>query len=285
MRFWKRALLILLSITAVSAAVVYAFRAPIGAAIFERAVDRNLGRDRIAELPDGLHVFVCGSGSPFADPNRFGPCLGVLAGDRPFVFDVGSGGARRLGAMGFPVDRLEAIYLTHLHSDHFDGLGELLLGAWIIGGRTEPMPIRGPFGVQQLADGLRQAYAIDKTYRVLHHGEEVAAPSGFGGAGQAIKADYVLEDGDLKISAFAVDHSPIEPAFGFRIEYKGRSIVISGDTAYDERLVAAAKDADLLLHEALQTRMTRVMGRAFAARGNERLAKVAKDIEDYHTTP
>ena len=285
MTFLKRALIGLALIAVVAAGAAYAFREPITWAIFERAAERNLTRDRVAELPDGLHVFICGSGAPFADPNRFGACVGVLAGQRAFVFDVGSGGGRRLGAMGFPIDRLEAVYLTHLHSDHFDGLGEVLLGAWILGERKEPMPLRGPFGVHQIAEGLHQAYSIDKTYRILHHGTDVISPDGFGAEGSAIKADYVLEEDDLRIAAFAVDHSPIEPAFGFRIDYKGRSVVISGDTTYDARLITAAKGADLLLHEALQPEMTRVMGRVVAENGQQHLVKIFKDIEDYHTTP
>ena len=148
---------------------------------FNRGVERNAGVDRSASLEDGLHVYICGSGSPMADATRVGPCLGILAGDRAFVFDAGSGSVRNLGTMGFPIGRLEGVYLTHLHSDHIDGLGELLLLSWIAGGRTSPTPISGPLGTERVVNGFNAAYQIDSTYRVAHHGTEVANPEGFGG--------------------------------------------------------------------------------------------------------
>ena len=109
---------------------------------FDKAIADNVGVDRSADLPDGIHVYVCGSGSPMPDADRAGPCLAVLAGRQGFVFDAGSGSIRKLGRMGFPMDRLQGAYLTHLHSDHIDGLGELLLQAWIAGSRGTPMSPR-----------------------------------------------------------------------------------------------------------------------------------------------
>ena len=106
------------------------FKTQIAMAGFKRAVAANVGRDASETLPDGLHVFVCGAGTPLPDPKRAGPCLAVLAGNHAFVFDAGSGGSRNLNRMGFPLGKVEGIYLTHLHSDHMDGLGELLMGEW-----------------------------------------------------------------------------------------------------------------------------------------------------------
>ncbi|MEL7541541.1 MAG: MBL fold metallo-hydrolase, partial [Pseudomonadota bacterium] len=128
---------------------------------FQRAVDQNAGVDRSAALPDGLHVYMCGTGSPMPDATRAGPCLGVLAGDRAFVFDVGSGGVRNLGSMGFPMARIDSVYLTHLHSDHIDGLGEFLLMSWMNGNRSEPTPVRGPIGTAEVVAGFNAAYRID----------------------------------------------------------------------------------------------------------------------------
>ena len=101
---------------------------------FAKSVSENIGIDRSAALEDGLHIYICGAGSPLPDPKRSGPCIGVLAGKQAFIFDAGTGGSRNLGAMGFPLGQTEQIFLTHLHSDHFDGLGEMLLGTWINGG-------------------------------------------------------------------------------------------------------------------------------------------------------
>lgn len=268
------------------------FRTPIAAALFERAVNTMAGVDRSAHLPDGIHVYLCGTGSPMPDAIRAGPCIGILAGQRAFVFDVGSGGVRNLGAMGFPMDRLESVYLTHLHSDHLDGLGELLTISWIAGSRTQPMPVRGPVGTSEVVAGFNMAYRLDSTYRVAHHGVQVANPAGFGGKADEISIPpgpygqyVVLDEGDLKITAIRVSHAPIEPAFGYRIDYKDRSVSISGDTVYQTRFVAASKGVDLMLHEALNKTMVTKIGAALSARGQANPATIFEDILDYHTDP
>ncbi len=264
----------------------------IGDAMFKRAAAENVGRDRSAELADGLHVFVCGSGSPMPDPSRAGPCVGVLAGRHALLFDAGSGGPRRLQRMGFPVGRLEKLYLTHLHSDHFDGLGELMLQAWVGGSRTTPLPIAGPEGVGEVVGGFNMAYRIDSTYRTAHHGSAVAKPAGFGGAAEVIplptgpgKTAVLLDEGDLKITVIAVDHAPVSPSFGYRIDYKDRSVVLSGDTVYSADLVAASKDVDLMLHEALKPEMVIEVRDAASNSKQPHIAKVMGDILDYHASP
>ncbi|MEO1174833.1 MAG: MBL fold metallo-hydrolase, partial [Myxococcota bacterium] len=244
--------------------------------------------DQSAKLEDGLHVYLCGTGGPMPDPKRGGPCVGILAGDRAFVIDAGSGGVRTLSLMGFPLARVETIYLTHLHSDHIDGLGELLLQVWLTGSRTAPVPVVGPAGTEQVVNGFRTAYLKDSSFRTAHHGTDVAPPSGFG----AIPSE-VTEDGDallvdqngLKIQFTPVTHSPAKPAFAYRFDYSGRSVAISGDTAYDERFVSLAKEADLMLHEALDPEMVETIGAALAKRGQANMSKVMYDILDYHTSP
>ncbi|MEY2758237.1 MAG: hypothetical protein RIR33_2015 [Pseudomonadota bacterium] len=274
------------------AAGTFLFQKQIGEAIFRQAVQDNVGRDRAAELPDGLHVFVCGSGSPMPEPLRAGPCLGLVAGDQVIVIDAGSGGPRRLARMGFPVGRIDKVYLTHLHSDHIDSLGELMLQAWVGGSRGQPLPIAGPQGVESVVAGFNAAYRIDSTYRTAHHGDKIANPAGFGGAAETIPAPVgpgrtaLLHDQDgVRITVIGVDHAPVEPAFGYRIDYKGRSVVISGDTTYSDELVSAAKDVDVLLHEALQPVMVAQMRDAAAAKGQANIAKIMGDILDYHASP
>jgi ribonuclease Z len=256
---------------------------------FNKRVAQNVGVDPTADLVDGLHVYICGAGSPLPDPLRSGPCTAVLAGDQAFVFDTGSGSARNLGPIGFPVGRTNAIVLTHLHSDHIDGLGEMLLGTWINGGRTTPTPVFGPKGTAQVVEGFNTAYRIDSTYRTAHHGADIADPNGFGAVATEIKmaGDSVIvwDSGDVKITAFKVSHEPIDPAFGYRIDYKDRSVVISGDTAYDPRIARAAKGVDVLLHEALNPDMVRTLEKGARANNSPRLAKIFFDIQDYHTSP
>lgn len=289
---WRLAALILVSLLGLAIASWFIFQRQIGEAMFRQAVAENIGRDRAAELPEGLHVFVCGSGSPMPDPERAGPCLGIVAGQRVFVIDAGSGGPRRLSRMGFPVGRIERIFLTHLHSDHIDSLGELMLQAWIGGSRRQPLPIAGPEGVEDVVAGFNAAYRIDSTYRTAHHGPGVADPAGFGGAADVIatpadqgKSAVLLDEGDLRVTVISVHHEPVSPAFGFRIDYKDRSVVVSGDTTYSAELVAASADVDVLLHEALNPRMVAEMRDAAAAKGVMNISKVMGDILDYHASP
>lgn len=258
---------------------------------FQRALDTSVGVDQSAALPDGLHAYVCGSGSPMPDADRAGPCIAVLAGQQAFVFDAGSGAIRKLMRMGFPVDKLQAGFLTHLHSDHIDGLGELLLQAWIGGSRGAPLPVYGPEGTGQVLAGLMSAYAIDKGYRVAHHGPATARPAGFGGAAQVLALPAgtdtmtAYDRGGVKITVIRVDHKPVAPAFAYRIDYKGRSLAISGDTVFSPTFNTAAKGVDVMFHEALNKDMVAALGAKLAERGRKDSAKIMADIPDYHASP
>ncbi|MDJ0920065.1 MAG: MBL fold metallo-hydrolase [Henriciella sp.] len=292
MRLWGRRLLIGALVLLVMAFVGFQlFKKQISWSLFTRVMETRLTDDPVQELSDGLHVYMCGTGSPMPS-QRAGACMGVLAGERGFIVDSGDGGWANLLQMGFPVGELEAVYLTHLHSDHIDGLGGLMLQAWVGGGRREPLPIRGPVGTADVVAGFNAAYRIDSTYRTAHHGPDIADPGGFGGRAEEIDLpigpggrEIILDEGDLTITAFAVDHSPVEPAMGFRIDYKDRSISISGDTIYDQRLIGASRDVDVLFHEALQPRMVKAMQEMAEQVGNKRIATIFHDILDYHTSP
>jgi ribonuclease Z len=256
---------------------------------FTRLLSANLGLDPSAELPDGLHIYVCGAGSPLPDPQRSGSCLGVLAGDKAFIFDAGSGGALNLGPMGFPLVRTEEVFLTHLHSDHFDGLGQMLLGTWINSKRTAPTPVSGPTGTAEIVAGFNTAYRIDSTFRTAHHGADIADPAVYGATAREITLDgdqqVVYDQGGVKITAFKVTHDPVTPAFGYRIDYKDRAVSISGDTAYDPRVAAASKDVDVLFHEALNMAMVETMEQIANRNGAPGIAQILFDIRDYHTSP
>jgi len=281
----------LVGVLVVGGLTLLAARDQLAQRAFDRAIEQNVGVDRSATLPDGINVYVCGSGSPMPDADRAGPCLAVLAGRDGFIFDAGSGSIRKLGRMGFPMDRLQGAYLTHLHSDHIDGLGELLLQAWIAGSRSAPLPVSGPAGTDQVIAGLRQAYTIDSGYRIAHHGPAVARPTGFGGTAQIItlpdgQASQVVYDRNgIKITAIRVIHDPVKPAFGYRLDYKGRSVAISGDTVYAPDFVAAARGADVMFHEALNAKMIGAMQAQLAKHGRKDQAKIMADIPGYHASP
>lgn len=292
MTWLKRSVIALAAIAVLAFAGFHLFKKQIATRLFERATAVQAGVDRSAALPDGLHVYLCGAGSPMPDATRAGPCIGVLAGERAFIFDVGSGGVRNLGSMGFPIARLQGVYLTHLHSDHIDGLGELLLIAWVGASRSEPLPVAGPVGTAEVVAGFNMAYRIDSTYRIAHHGTEVANPAGIGGIARELTLpagpagrQVVFEDGDLRITAIRVEHAPVDPAFGYRIDYKDRSVSISGDTIYHPGFVAASRDVDLMLHEALDPEMVSTIGAQLARRGQANAATIFADILDYHATP
>ena len=268
----------------------YAFRVPLSMAVAKRFAARQLAGDALSELPDGLHVGLCGAGSPFPDETRSGPCTLVVAGKRLFVFDAGSGSVRNIARMGFVHGRIEAIFLTHFHSDHIDGLGELMLQRWVSASNTSPVPVYGPAGVEVVVAGLMQAYAQDQHYRVAHHGEAAMPSSGTGGKPLPFVTEpsgrvVLLKDGDLEIAAFSVDHAPVHPAVGYRISYKGRSVVLSGDTRKSAAVQREAMGVDLLVHEALSEPLMAMLGEAAARAQRPQLRKLFADIVDYHSSP
>lgn len=266
-------------------------RDDIALTLLRRAADANMARNELAALPDGVHAAFCGTGSPMPDRHRAGPCVAVIAGQRLFVFDSGGGASETLTQMGIPPGAIERVFLTHFHSDHIDDLGALALQRWAGGGATTPMTVAGPPGVERVVAGFNEAYALDATYRVGHHGENIVAPSGAGliaapfafaeGADRLV----VLDDGGVTITAFVVDHGPVKPAVGYRIDYKGRSVVVSGDTVPTPVLDREAKGADLLVMEALSKSLVSEAEAAAARAGRAKVAQIMEDIQNYHTTP
>jgi hypothetical protein len=178
----RRFLVTLLALIAIAAAIGIVCRRPLALFLAERVIARTMGASLLDELPDGLHVALCGAGSPLPDPDRSGPCVAVIGGRRLYVIDSGSGTSRSLARMRLPQGRVAAVFLTHFHSDHIDGLGELMLQRWVNGAHDSPMPVYGPSGVEAVVEGFNRAYAQDSIYRVAHHGEGVVPRAGAGGS-------------------------------------------------------------------------------------------------------
>lgn len=245
--------------------------------------------DLMAE--DGLRVAICGSGSPMPDYNRAPACNMVFAAGEIFIVDAGAGSWQRASSWQMPAGRVTSVLFTHFHSDHIGDLGEVNLQSWV-GGRPQPLAVYGGPGVERVVAGFNEAYAMDREHRVAHHGADYLKPElgpmeahVVGGVTHGGGSVVVLERNGLKITAFPVDHQPIEPAFGYRFDYKGRSVVFSGDTHKSADLAIAAKDADVLIHEAMSKDAVKIMYEVATAHGRTRIAKILHDILDYHATP
>jgi ribonuclease Z len=283
-----RALVVVVLLAGLAA---WTMRGQIAARLMARMYDRAMAGDPLAALPDGLHVGLCGSGSPMPDPTRAGPCTVVVAGRRLFVVDIGTGSTKNLSLMNLPPAEVSGILITHFHSDHIADLGELMLQRWAGGAARSPLPVYGPTGVDRVVQGFEAAYALDEGYRITHHGPKVVPPAGFGGAPHPFAIDpagpnvTVIDEPDLKVIAFPVNHGPVKPAVGYLFVYKGRRVVVSGDTSPSPRLEAAAQGADVLVHEGLAPNLVALQRNAALAHGRANLAAILHDILSYHTTP
>jgi ribonuclease Z len=275
-----------LGVVVVAGGAAYVNRDAIAMNLVQRGADAAMTRNVMIELPrNELHVGFCGTGSPLPSRARAEACTLVIAGGKLFVFDMGEGAGETLSLMGIPLDKIQGVWLTHLHSDHFEGLGPFSLQRWAGTSAKTPLAVFGPEGVTEIAEGLNAAYRIDSTYRIAHHGEAVVPRSGFGLAGTAITSGVVYDKDGIRITAFAVDHGPIKPAFGYRVDWQDLSVTISGDTAYTPTLATAAKGSDLFVSELLSPRMVKVLENSARKAGNPNRAKIFSDIQNYHISP
>src|SRR6266481_3819816 len=267
-------------------------------AIFRQVIVHTLEGTRNDLLePDSMRVVLCGTGNPLADRKRAAACTAIFAGGNIYLVDIGPGAWKNLELWHIPAPRIAAVMFTHFHSDHIGDLGELNIETWA-NGRDHPLRVYGPAGVDQVVNGFEQAYSLDEGYRIAHHGIALMSPENWQMQPLAVKIDTpvgtspcaggsatVLEENGLKVTAFTVDHAPVSPAYGYRFDYKGRSVVVSGDTIKCANLVAAAMGADVLIHEAQAPHMVRLIGEEATRAGNARIAKIMSDIPRYHTTP
>ena len=192
-----------------------------------------------------------GTGVPIPSSERFGPSTLIEAGDHTLLIDAGRGATIRLFQIGVPIGKIDALLLTHFHSDHTVGIPDLWLTGWLssyFGARQKPFHVIGPTGTRTLMEHLEAAYARDIEIRIedekleRKHADVVVT--------EFARDGLVYEAGDLRVIAFTVDHgAAIKPAYGYRIEYQNRVAVISGDTRYNENVVKYATGADLLIHE------------------------------------
>ena len=208
-----------------------------------------------------MQVTLLGTGCPQVHPQRFGPASLVRAHGQHFLVDCGSGVTQRLLAAGSSGAELDAVLLTHLHSDHVVDLYQLIISSWHQG-RERPQRIFGPAGTRAFAEATMATWRSEREQRIAWEHRPSTA---------AFELDVIefaegpIRDADgVLIAAFEVDHRPVQPAFGFRFDIGGCRVAFSGDTTVCDNLVAWAKDADLQVHECYihQEMVTRRGGRA-----------------------
>ena len=232
---------------------------------------------------DGLKITLCGTSSPLPAPGRAQACVAVETPDHLYIVDAGSGSAATAQLSGIPLDKLRGILLTHYHSDHISDIGDFNLNSWVAG-RPAPLQIIGPEGVERIVEGLNITYELDRGYRVAHHGAELLNPELGVLHSRTIGEEVIVDEDGLRITAFEVSHPPIEPAFGYRLDYGDRSVVISGDSLVTSKIVELSDGADVVLHDAMALQLVQGIEAMSRGAGNTRLASVLHDIQDYHAT-
>jgi ribonuclease Z len=229
---------------------------PISSAI-EGAVSQgqSVADQRRAELldPTKVTVVTCGTGGPFPS-QRAQSCLAVFVNGQFLLFDAGDRAQDSMEDLNLPVTDIDAVFLTHFHSDHIADLGEVMSRSWILG-REQPLAVYGAGEVEQIVSGFNTVYAADDAHRMAHHGDDLFPPVRPATVHSILEPDPagsgVYELDGVRVPAYAVDHSPVANALGYRVDYAGKAVAISGDTVDTPGLRALAANADVLVSEVM----------------------------------
>src|SRR6266540_3052256 len=225
-----------------------------------------------------MEAVLLGTGYPRPYPDRAGPSTSVIVNGKYFIVDAGRAVVLRLSAMQQPMPQIAAVFLTHLHSDHTSGLPDLFNTSWVMG-RKQPLQLYGPRGTQEMVNGLLKFYAED-----IHIRRDLVEELPVKGAEievHIVSEGIVYKDDDVTITAFGVDHRPVEPAFGYKFEAGGKIVVISGDTAPSDNLVKFARGANILVHEVYMPGYFAKARSVEMTRGDT--TKVTQRLSRYHT--
>lgn len=191
-------------------------------------------------------VILLGTGMPYPDPNAQGPATAVVRDGRVFLFDAGVGVMRQMKAAALPISGPEALFITHLHSDHTFGYADLILTSWLMRRRT-PLKVYGPPGLRKMTQKLLSAFEED--IRIRTEGLEREIPGAYSVDVHEIRPGIAYDVNGVRVTTFPVKHGNWKYAYGYRVDTPDRSIVISGDAAPSESLVTASKGVDVLVHE------------------------------------
>ena len=242
-------------------------------------------RDALLD-PNVITVVTCGTASPIPPRTRAQSCTAVFVNGQFLLFDAGDGAVPSMENLNLPLPDLTAVFLTHYHSDHIADVGEAISRSWILGRRT-PLPVYGGQAVERVVDRFNRIYALDYNYRTAHHGETLFPPDTTGADARLILdpgpvGSIVYEENGVTVSAYTVDHSPILPALGYRIDYEGKSVAISGDTIDTEGLRNMSQGADVLVSDVMNKSFVQDAECALGRLGDDSNAAILKDIRSYH---
>lgn len=198
-----------------------------------------------------IRVTLLGTASgPRAFVEKAGISTLVEAGGERLLFDAGRGFMQRLVQAGFPMNAVTKLFLTHLHSDHVIGVPDLMLTPWPAAPeRKVPLEVWGPDGTRDMMRHLEAAFAFDIHMR--RDVDESFSPDGIRMVAHDIQEGKVYEKNGVTVTAFLVTHGLVKPSYGYRVDYAGRSVALSGDTSPSDNLVAVCKGVDVLIHEAI----------------------------------
>jgi ribonuclease Z len=235
---------------------------------------------------DRITTVLCGVGSPLSQAGAQS-CTAIFVNGQFLLFDAGNNALSSMRTSDLPLDQLDAVFITHYHNDHYADLGDVMEWSWILG-RRHHLPVYGPTGITQIVEGFRSAYELEESYRTAHHGADLMPPEW--APSEPVEfappeddaAVVVYEREGVTVKAFRVSHPPIEPSVGYRIEYAGKVIVISGDTVRTPSLLEHSRDADLLVAEVMNKKTVQLMERVSEDIGNTSNAAILSDIQDYH---
>lgn len=254
----------------------------------ERQIKQSEKSQALLADKEAITIYTVGTASPMPG-TRVQTGTAVIVNGHFFMIDVGDGIVQKAENMGLPLNKLDGIFITHWHSDHMIDLPSLISRSWLLG-RENELHLYGPDILDTMNYAVNQFLQFENQYRVDHHGPAIMDIS----KAQAIPHEFHLEQGAKKIvyqqdgitiTAFDVNHEPIEPAVGYAIEYQGKKIVISGDTKRNDLVIEMAKDADILFHEVLLASLLKQMSVELEKSNSHRNAKIIADIQDYHTYP
>lgn len=196
-----------------------------------------------------MDVVLLGTGSPLPDPLRAGPATLVRAGGQAFLVDCGRGVLQRAAAVGIGAGQVDALLLTHLHSDHLTDLNDVITTRWVTSFEPSPLVVIGPPGTRAVVDATLAALAHDVSYRLAHHEDLTWEPPV---EVTECTEGTVLDAGGVRITVAPTDHRPVHPTNAYRIDHDGRAVVLAGDTVPCEGLDRLCEGADALVHTVIR---------------------------------